>query len=449
MVRSLATTLMVTPLVVLAACSSSAPPGGSAEADAGASSSALTWHRDVRPVVEQRCATCHVEGGFAPFALGSFADAHAHRASIAAAVDARTMPPWPPSDACNHYEHDRSLTDAEREVIVAWARGDSAEGDPTTYAAPSLAAVETMRIDRTLGMTEAYTPVQSPDEYRCFVMDWNETTSKFVTGLRVKPGYAPIVHHAIAFLAAPSDAAAVVKLDAADPGPGYKCFGGIGVGGVNAGWLGAWVPGSTTSLMPAGTGIEVAPGSKVVLQMHYNTASTAARPDLSSVELQVDDTVATRAAVVKFANPSWVTQKTMNIKAGDADSVQSFAFGVSPYMSRITGGVLADGAPFTIRSAALHMHSRGVKGTLSVVHPDGTRDCALEIDDWSFHWQDSYRLQAPIVVQPGDELSLECHFDNSGHRQPMVDGKPVTVTDVNWGETTEDEMCLGVMYATP
>ncbi len=94
------------------------------------------------------------------------------------------------------------------------------------------------------------------------------------------------------------------------------------------------------------------------------------------------------------------------------------------------------------------MHTRGTKATIGITRASGKTDCALGIDDWNFHWQGNYALQAPMVVNPGDKLSLECHFDNSGARQPMVAGHPIPVKDANWGETTEDEMCLGVLYAT-
>jgi hypothetical protein len=439
------------------ACSSS-PGAAGASVDAGAGADAsgsdtgvvttgLTFHKDVRPIMTSKCIGCHTTGGFAPFPLVTYADVIAERAMVAGAVDSKVMPPWPPDDSCNTYQHDRSLTDAERNTIVTWARGDAAEGDPATYVAPSGASVTPIRVDATMQMPTPYTMVQSPDEYRCFVLDWSPTAVKYVTGLNVRPGDSQVVHHAIAFIINPSDVATVQSLDAADSAPGYTCFGGVGVN--SAQWLGAWVPGTVPDTFPANSGIKVQPGSKIVLQMHYNTANATPAPDQSSLDVQLEDTVATEATVLKFTNPSWVKSHTMNIKAGDPDSVQSYAIDPTPYMSLITGSVLPSNMPFKIWSAALHMHSRGVKGTLSIVHADGSKTCALQIDDWSFHWQGSYALGAALTFQPGDQLSIECHFDNSGDRQPLVDGRPVPVADVNWGETTEDEMCLGVFYATP
>ncbi len=436
-----------------AACSSSgagavtSPDAAPIDAALGDAPAALTWHHDVRPIVEARCAGCHVSGGFAPFALQSYGDAFDKRDVMAIALAGKLMPPWPPNDACNAYTHDRSITDAQRATMIDWARGPAVEGDPATFTALPADPLTTIRVDKTLKMATAYTPIETPDEYRCFVMDWNEATTKYVTGFDVRPGLTPIVHHAIAFLVGPADVATVTSMDAADPAPGYKCFGGVGVNA--ASWLGAWAPGAMPSSFPASSGLEVAPGSKIVLQLHYNTASAAAGPDQTSVDLQLADAVAVKGAVLKFTNPSWVLNHTMNIKAGDPDSVQSFMVDPSPYLSRFVGGALTDGMPFRIHSAALHMHSRGVKGTLQIVHADGSRDCALQIDDWSFHWQGTYELQKALQFKPGDQLGIECHFDDSGARQPLVSGMPLSVADANWGETTEDEMCLGVFYVTP
>lgn len=427
--------------VVLLAC------GSSDSSATGRTATALTWHHDIRPIVEEKCQACHAVGSFAPFALTSYADAFAHKTEMAAAVSAGIMPPWPPNDAKNAYQHDRSLSDDARKMIVSWIAGGAPEGDATSYVPPASPPPLPLRVDKTLVPAAAYTPVDSPDEYRCFVMDWNETTTKYVTGLRVTPGAIGEVHHAIVFQILPADLDKLQQLDDADPGLGYRCFGTPGIN--SAGWIGAWAPGSLGSTFPPDTGIAVAPGSKMVVQMHYNTANANPSPDLSKIELQLADTVKTPAATLEWANPSWVTKHTMNIEPNDPDSVQTFKFAPSSLLSKITRNVLKDEQPFTIWTAALHMHTRGVKGVLDIVHANGDTETALEIDDWSFHWQGSYDLVKPIVVQPGDNISIECHFDNSGKRQPIIGGEPAPMGPVNWGETTEDEMCLGLFYVTP
>lgn len=432
---------------VMSACSSSK---SEATADAGAEggtvTSALTWHRDVRPIVEAKCANCHKAGAIAPFTLASFKEVFDRRDAIAAAVRGNLMPPWPPSAACNKYKEDRSLTQAERDAVLGWVAGGAPEGNAADYRAPTSVVHELSRVDYDLKIPQAYTPVESPDEYRCFVVDWPAATTKYVTGFGVTPGNPLIVHHVIAFVATPDLLATAEKLDADDAGPGYRCFGGPGI--QKAPWIAAWAPGVRGSDMPEGTGIKIPQGSKVIVQIHYNLANATATADQTAVEFKVDDAVQKEAVLLRFANPSWVQSRTMNIPAGAKDTTHAFAADVGPALTALSGGALTPGEPFTVYSASLHMHTRGTKATIGVTRASGQTDCALGIDDWNFHWQGNYALQAPMVVNPGDKLSLECHFDNSGARQPLVEGHPIPVKDANWGETTEDEMCLGVLYAT-
>ena len=47
------------------------------------------------------------------------------------------------------------------------------------------------RVDRTLEMPGPYTVQLSPDEYRCFVLDWPETQDKYVVGFSSNPRKKP------------------------------------------------------------------------------------------------------------------------------------------------------------------------------------------------------------------------------------------------------------------
>ncbi len=51
-------------------------------------------------------------------------------------------------------------------------------------------------------------------------------------------------------------------------------------------------------------------------------------------------------------------------------------------------------------------------------------------------------------MNPGDQLSVQCTFDNTAENQPLVNGVKVTPRDRNWGARTEDEMCVGGILVT-
>ena len=419
-------------LLLVAGCHSSSPTGSS--------SSELTYWKDIKPIADAKCVGCHTPDNIAPFALQSFDDFKAETDKVRVAVANHVMPPWPPGSGCAEYQNDRSLSDAEIAAITGWIDAGAPEGTKSDYKPGAPPSGGLSRVDRTLQLATPYKPTLTPDEYRCFLMDWPETTDKYITGFRANPGNAPIVHHVIAFLAQPSDVAAYQQLDDADPAPGYVCFGGPGGpnGGQGAKWLGAWAPGSLGDDFPTGTGLKVPAGSKVILQVHYNMTNDNGLPDQTSVDFKVDDSVDKEAMIQPWTNPDWIQSHTMVIPAGMQDVMYNWTFAPSAYFGLITNNVIPSNVPVTMWSAGLHMHTRGTHAELSIIHADGTKECMLEIPRWDFHWQGAYAFQQPKTFQPGDQLYLECHWDNSG-----------STVDRNWGEGTADEMCLGSFYVTP
>lgn len=397
-----------------------------------------TYYRDVKPLVDAKCGNCHAAGGIAPFALSTYDEVKSVKGAVVAAVEAKTMPPWLASDDCNSYNGDRSLTDEQIATISKWVADGAPEGDPADKPIDvDNPALSLSRVDLELKMPVAYTPVVSPDEYRCFFIDWPETETKYVTGLGVQPGEMSIVHHVIAFLAPPDTLADFQALDDAEPAPGWSCFGGPG-GATNtrAAWIGAWAPGGSGADFPAGTGIEVPVGSKLVVQLHYNTLSAPAVPDQTGLLLKIDPSVEKKAVMMPFADIDWVKNHTMTIPAHTNDVKHETASDPTKFVGIITGGAVSSNVPLTVYSAGLHMHTYGKSARTTLMRADGTEQCLLDIPRWNFHWQSSYELQKPLVMEPGDQLHLGCTWDNP------------EMTDLNWGEGTGDEMCLGVFYVS-
>jgi hypothetical protein len=406
---------------------------------------AVTYYKDVKPLVDAKCTGCHAPDGIAPFSLLTLADVDGRAELMLDAIEADIMPPWPPNGDCNEYKADRSLSAEQKALFRAWIDGGRVAGDAANPGAPlDVERVQLSRVDAELSMTAAYTPqtnAQKSDDYRCFVIPWEETETRFVTGFRAVPGNPRVVHHVIAFRARPGQVAAFQQLDASEPGDGYTCFGGAGGpgGGRDDTWLGSWAPGTLGSDTPAGTGMRVEPGSAVILQVHYNVLEAGAEPDRTKVQFKLDETVAKEAVIQPWANPNWLSGRSMLIPAGNADVAHAFEYDASQVL----------GGGFTLHAAGLHMHQLGVRATATIVRAGGARECVLQIDDWNFHWQGSYALRQSVEFQPGDQLRVECHFDNSPENQPIVNGTRRVPQDVTWGEGTTDEMCLGIFYTTP
>jgi hypothetical protein len=407
-----------------------------------------SYYKDVKPILDEKCANCHVSGGIAPFPLTDPNDVLANKTLIRAAVAGRVMPPWMADNGCADYSNDRSLSDTQIHTITSWIDsgaplGSASDAPPETPRTGGLS-----HVDIKLPVSAPYTPRITPDEYRCYLLDWPKTQTSYVTGFGITPGDARIVHHVVAFIIPPDQAAAYQQLDDSDPLPGYSCFGGPGILKGIPSLLGVWAPGSTGIEFPAGTGIQMVPGSKVVLQVHYNTLSNPPAPDQSTLSVEVADSVEKQSVIMPFTNPTWLTNRDMLIHAGDPDAIYSFSFDVSQALSAFSSSALNDGLPFTIYMGGLHMHWLGTHVKTWIQRSSGENTCLVDIPQWNFNWQSAFDFNHPTTFNPGDTLNLECHWNNTAANQPVVNGEQRPAKDVNWGEDSTDEMCMAFFYVS-
>jgi len=416
-----------------------------------------TYEGQVKQILADRCLSCHQDGEIAPFALSTYDEARGTSSAIAHAIETGSMPPWPPDASCNSYRRDGTLSAEEKQTVLSWVDAGSPEGTADGTQAGDGDADEVGPYDLDLTMPEPYTPTLEPDDYRCFIMDWNVDTEQFVTGFRVLPGRRDVVHHVIAFVAGPSLLDEFVAMDEADPGPGYTCFGSpVAAGASQAAsygwrWLGSWAPGISHRNLPEGTGVRVEPGSAVVMQVHYNTLSSEPVEDLTTFQVRLADTIEKPAAVMPITNYQWISgSETMAIAADDPDAQAHHEIDLSDRVLDYLGfeAELANGDSFLLHSVGLHMHLLGTKATAWVEKADGSDQCLLDIPRWDFDWQGTYDLHEPIQINSGDTFHMQCHWDNSQDNQPIIDGERPAPQDVAWGEGTRDEMCLAILYVT-
>jgi hypothetical protein len=203
-------------------------------------------------------------------------------------------------------------------------------------------------------------------------------------------------------------------------------------------WLTSYEPGGYGQENPGGLGFEVKPGSLMVLQMHYNTLN-AKGSDQSSVQLMLADKVEKVGLVNLLINPLWAVG-FMPIPADQPDVVHR-------WQGRPSG--LANDRSYDLFWVDLHMHTLGHAGSIGLLRAGASApEMLLDIPDWAFEWQETFRLRQPVRLNPGDQLFVECRFDNTADHQTVVNGQRLPVRNVNWGEGTTDEMCLGNVLAT-
>src|SRR5256884_4764828 len=108
----------------------------SMKATVGEDSSSVTFYKDVLPILQKNCQTCHRPGEIAPMSFLTYRDVRPWAKAIKAAVVKGQMPPWFADPAYGHFANDKRLTDAEIVTLNAWADSGAVEGDANDKPAP-------------------------------------------------------------------------------------------------------------------------------------------------------------------------------------------------------------------------------------------------------------------------------------------------------------------------
>lgn len=316
--------LLFAALLLPAGCGTDTPTGvgggdaglDGATGDAGnGASTTPTFHRDIAPIVFAKCASCHLDGAIGPFDITKPAVAKAMAPAIAASVASGRMPPWGAQDTAEctppkPWQNDARLTQAEKDSIAAWAKagaplGDAADSAQLTVAKP----VALSRIDRTLVSDKGFVAEGTKDQFVCFPFDPKITTDSWIQGVNFIAGNPLVAHHALLFLD-PTGAAA----KAAGTKGWYDGFGSCNV---NGGLVAAWAPGAVPVEMPAGAGIPIKKGERLVMQMHYHPIGAAAAVDKTKVQLKI--TSETPKYEVQAALIGNARKASQGLEPGEAD----------------------------------------------------------------------------------------------------------------------------------
>ena len=384
-----------------------------------------TFSKEVVRIFQQHCQTCHRPGDIAPFSLMTYADAKPRSALIRFMTESRQMPPWKAADGCGDFKDERRLSDAEIATIKQWVTNGAPEGNPSDLPPPRTFSSDwgLGEPDLVLSSAEAFTPPPHTDTYRCFTLPTNTTSEKWIRAVDTHPGDRQTVHHVLTFIDTTGES---VRLDEAEPGPGYTCFGGPGFN--TTGTLGGWAPGQRPLELPENTAFRLPAAARVVIQVHYHPHHEETMPDRTEYGVYFSDDPSPKEMVILP-----LVNRTFTIPPHDAN-----------YRVEATFPILIP-FPLKIWLVAPHMHLLGRKMQVEMKPKDAEATCLIRIDDWDFNWQGAYRYENPITVPAGSRLSAIAYYDNSANNPRNPNNPP---QPVSWGEATTDEMCLAFVGVT-
>jgi hypothetical protein len=424
----------------------------------------ITFSKDIAPILNRNCIACHRPGNIAPMSLLTFAQARPWAEEIRRKVVSRQMPPWHASPGEIEFANERRLSDQEIEKIVSWVSQGSKEGDRADLP-PSPNLSEEWQIgqpDAIFSQDEDYLlKADLVDSYIYLRIPTHFKEDRWIQAVELRPGNFKVVHHAIAFIETPEDAARPEKVSDAVAQPekvwtlldtrplsielmdgttrrirpdapvindGCKAPDPEELGGRNSSdVLSVYAPGREADVWPVGTAKRIPAGSNIILQMHYSKLPGKVDRDRTRVGV-----VFAKAPVEKMVGTRSISNQMFAIPPGAPDHKVTACWTYEREVELI--------------SFMPHMHVRGKSMTYEVVYPDQRHQILLDVPRYSFHWQTLYKLKTPLLIPRGAKIIVTAHFDNSKHNMH----NPDPTRTVRHGSATFDEMMIGfVNYLIP
>lgn len=391
--------------------------GAPASATEDATSKGATFYRDVLPIIQEKCQTCHREGGdniagmVAPMSFTTYKEVRPWAKAIARQVQAREMPPWDASDVtAGVFVNERTLTDEEIATFVQWSRSGAPAG--RVEDAPEKKVFENNdgwvigEPDLIVYMPEPYFVADDVEDVqpRILIPVTEEMLPepRWIQAIEYKPG-SEVVHHITGRASTSEDL----------EGENVETFS-----------LGSIAAGEDPTIYPEGFGNLLRPGLLIRLSLHYHK------------EAGPGTGVWDRSAVgFKFHPPGAEVKHKVTW-----NTIGNGAFEIPPLHPNWEVGAARVFEKDTILlSLHPHMHYRGKDMTYTAFYPDGTEEVLLDVPNYDYAWQTNYIYREPKLIPAGTLIEVVAHYDNSEAKAEEYPNINVNRA-VRFGAPSTDEM---------
>jgi Copper type II ascorbate-dependent monooxygenase, C-terminal domain len=382
-----------------------------------------TFYKDVLPILQEKCQSCHRSGQPAPMPLMTYEETRPWAGKIAAAVDMKMMPPWFADPRYGKFSNDPSLSAEQIRTIGAWADAGARAGNVHDAPAPRQWS-ESWNIahpDAVLRMPKPVPiPAQGEVEYTYEIAATHFAEDKWVQMVEVRPSSPAHVHHAVVYIRPPDSTwlrhapvgepfTASMLRDPEERRQAHETTSDL---------LLVYAPGSAPDRWAEGMAKFVPAGSDLVFQMHYTTNGEAASDEASVGLVFAKSPPKQRVVTLQLNNHALLIPP-----------------GAEDFRVEVQGTLPNDA---TLLSLFPHMHLRGKRFEYDIVHDDGSVETLLRVN-YHFHWQLSYKLAEPRLLKAGTKLRAVAWYDNSKNNPHNPDPDKL----VTWGDQTSQEMMVG------
>jgi hypothetical protein len=412
-------------IVIAAACllllsSAWQARGGAAQKTASPSP---TFYKDIVPMLQDHCQSCHRAGEVAPMPLVTYQQTRPWASAMVHSVEMKMMPPWFADPRYGHFVNDSSLTEQQIATISSWAKAGAPAGDAQDAPAPRkwTDGWNIPQPDLVVTMPKAV-PIAAHGEieYTYEIVPTHFAEDRWIQISEFRPGSPAHVHHAVVYIRPPTSGwlrhapvgepfSASTLIDPLEQRQAHETTSDL---------LLVYAPGSSPDQWPEGMAKFVPAGSDLVFQMHYTTNGTG-------------DSDQTSIGIV-FAKSS-PAQRVMTLQLNNHALI--IPPGADDFRVEVQGTLPHDA---TLLSLFPHMHLRGKRFEYDIVHDDRSVEVLLRVN-YHFHWQLSYKLAEPRLLKAGTRLRAIAWYDNSKNNPH----NPDPTKTVTWGDQTSDEMMVG------
>jgi hypothetical protein len=392
--------------------------------------SAPTFTKDVAPIFQAKCQSCHRPGEMGPMPLLSYEDARPWARSIKNKVASRMMPPWhlDPTVGIQKFKNDISLTDQQLDTIVRWVDGGTPQGDPKDMPPPvKWPSANVWRLQEEYGYgapdvvlkSDPWTqPAQGQDQWWQPVVDTGLKEDRWVRAVEIHPSAAGrrVVHHVVTYLL--QDEEKYGAVDVSDAGGYFSEFA--------VGKIGDRFRENTGKLMKA--------GSKLRFDIHYHSVGEQA-------------TDSSEAAIWFYPKGVVPKYRVFPQAMGVQDSIRTFD--LPPNTATMHEAFVALKQPARIENFQPHMHVRGKAMSMEAIYPDGHTEMLSYVNRFDFNWHVNYVYDDDVapVLPKGTILHIKAWHDNTASNK----ANPDPTQWVGWGQRSYDDMYhahVNVTYLT-
>jgi hypothetical protein len=378
---------------------------------------APSFYKDVLPILQDHCQTCHRTGQIAPMPLVTYQDARKWSAEISRRTTAKEMPPWFADPKIGHFSNDPTLTAAQIATLAEWSHAGSRAGNSADASPPRkwAAGYVIPQPDLIVAMPRPVAiPARGDVDYTYEIVPTGFTEDRWVQMSEIRPTSRQHVHHAVVYIRPPGS----TWMAQAKAGVPFTAMSMPDADMTTSDILLVYAPGSSPDQWPEGMAKLIPRGSDLVFQMHY-TANGKAATDQTSIGMIFAKTPPKQRVMTLQ-----LTNSHFRIPPGDP-----------AYRAEARGTIPNDAL---LLSFFPHLHLRGKEFAYNIVHPGARIEPLLDVS-YNFYWQLSYRLAEPLFLKAGTELQAVAIFDNS-KKNPH---NPDPDAEVTWGDQTYNEMMVG------